>query len=119
MKKFLESLPEGGRILLWFFLIAFFGGGTRAILHRKPTTRWIDVLAQALASGFTGFVVGTSLIHWWGEQQMDFILALVGLSGWIGPALMDYFGSIAQLVMKRRLGEAGLPTDPPENKDKP
>jgi hypothetical protein len=83
-------------------------GGAKAILHRKPTTRWIDVFAQALASGFTCFVVGTFLIHWWGEDHLDIILALVGLSGWIGPALMDYFGSIAQLVLKQRLSQAGL-----------
>jgi len=46
-------------------------------------------------------------------------LALVGLSGWIGPALMDYFGSLAQLVLKQRMSQAGLPTDPPNDEEKP
>ena len=119
MRKFLESLPEGGRVLLWFFLVAFFGGAAKGLLYRKPTTRWLDVFAQALASGFTGFVVGTALLRWMGADHMDLVLALVGLAGWIGPALMDYFGSLAVAVLKQKAGEAGLPTDKDNGEKRP
>lgn len=95
MRKFLESLPEGGRVLLWFFLVAFLGGAATGLLHRKPQTRWLDVFAQALASGFTGFIVGTALRRWLGNSYVDLVLAMAGLSGWIGPTLMDYLGTIA------------------------
>ncbi|MGE5609705.1 MAG: phage holin family protein [Bacillota bacterium] len=119
MRKFLESLPEGGRILLWFFLIAFFGGAAKGLLYRKPTTRWLDVFAQAFASGFTGFIVGTALLRWMGESHIDTVLALVGLAGWVGPTLMDYFGSIAIAVVKQKAGEAGLPGEGDSGEKKP
>jgi hypothetical protein len=83
-------------------VIAFCGGAAKSLLRRNPNTRWLDVFAQAFASGFTGFIVGTALLRWLGSTYIDLVLSLVGLAGWIGPSLMDYLATVTLAMVREK-----------------
>lgn len=90
-----DSAPIDGRLLGLFALIAFIGGGVKAVMHRNERTTWKDVAAAAAASGLTGFAVGSWLLYAWGADKVLLILPIVSVSGWIGVVLLDFAASYA------------------------
>lgn len=94
--------PSEGRFLAICAIVAFIGGGAKAVLKRNEQTTKKDVVCAALVSSLTGFLVGCLCLYAWGPDHFYLILPLVGVSGWVGVALMDYAGEVAMAVIKRK-----------------
>lgn len=107
-----EFFKKSGWLLAIFFLVAFAGGASKALLYRKTGTRALDILAQGFASGVTGFVAGSVCLQWLGTGYLNLVMALSGLAGWLGPSLMDYMAGIMLAVFQQKFGKG----DGPEQK---
>ena len=96
------SEPAQGRLLAFCALLGFFAGGVKAVLHRTPTTSWKDVLAGAIASAISSFVVGCVGLYMLGEGKVLLVLPIAGVGGWLGAALLDYLASWALAIVKEK-----------------
>jgi hypothetical protein len=90
-----DSTPIDGRLLSLFALIAFIGGGVKAVIHRNERTGLKDVIAAAVASSLSGFGVGSALLYAWGPDKVLLIFPIVAVSGWIGMVLLDFAAGYA------------------------
>lgn len=118
MKRLLAILigntePADGRLLAWFAVLGFVGGGIKALIHRSPSTTWRDVLAAGVASALAGFGVGSGLLYAWGPDKVLVIFPIVSLAGWVGVALLDVAAEYAMGRVRVRLGSADAPPPPP------
>lgn len=116
MSKLLAAawVPAEIGLLLFFALVAFFGGGIRAAIRRDPRRPMIDVLLQAAASGFCGLIIGAVGVHLWGTDRVYLLLALVGVAGWVGTVLLDMAGDRLVAYTHRRLDQEAGEAPPPD-----
>src|SRR4051794_6711798 len=94
--------PSQGRLLAFCALLGFFAGGVKAILHRSPLTTWKDVLAGAIASAISSFVVGSMALYALGPEKVLLVMPIAGVGGWLGASLLDYLASWAFAIVKER-----------------
>lgn len=95
-----DTAPPDGRMLGLFALIAFLGGGVKAMVHR---TTWKDAFVAACASGIVGFSTGSTLLYLWGPEKILLIMPLVAIAGWIGIVLMDVAADYAMGRVQARI----------------
>lgn len=80
------------KTIVQYGLIAFLGGVCRVLYKEKYKDSWKEVafriVTGGLISSFTGIVVFFLLASYMPEKPMV-IAALVGASGWAGPAVLD------------------------------
>lgn len=80
------------------------------------TGRVRDVVTSALASAVAGFLGGCLCINYMGMDKPFLILPIVGITGWIGSAILDLAANFAFRQVQNRLDQqsrdAGYPVPP-------
>ena len=115
--KFLSVMappePPQYKMLGFLALIAFFGGGVRALNERKPDVAGWALVGYLLTAGATSALAGlatTSLcLHWFGTNAVYLLIAMAAVSGWMGVVIMEQLGAIALKRLQRKLegGDGG------------
>lgn len=107
--------PSPGRFLSFCALLAFVAGGIRAMGQTRTTVtgRVRDVVTSALASAVAGFLGGCLCINYMGMEKPFLVLPIVGITGWIGSAILDLAANFAFRQVQSRLDQqsrdAGFP----------
>lgn len=109
IKRFMGLVAGGGTeptdrtFLAVCAVIAFVGGGVKAVIHRSPKTTKTDIVAAAAASMVAGFSVGSLLLYTWGHDKALLIMPIVAVAGWIGIVLLDLAAGTALRSIRRQL----------------
>jgi hypothetical protein len=105
-----KSEPLDGRVACWMAALGLAAGGVKATLHRNPQTTWLSIVAAAIGSSVASMITGFALLYAWGPEKLELILALCGIAGWIGVALLDMAAEWCMGRLRSRFGgddEAG------------
>jgi hypothetical protein len=97
--------PERFGLLVFCGLVGLFGGGVRAALRKDPNPSPVrDVLANAAASGFAAFVVAAATLDLWPMGRDYAVIAIAGVCGWAGAAILDAATAGATTSLGRLIG---------------
>ena len=90
---------------LWLIFVAVFGGVAKSLnawLNEEAAVSVKRLLATAVTSGFSGWMVGQTMLHFDKSWQ----LVGAGLGGYMGVEAIDYI----MRVLKQRIPPAGNST---------
>lgn len=93
--------PIDGRILGICAIVAIIGGGAKAILRRRSSTKVIDIIAAAFANCLSGVCGGALVLRLWPSEPYIAIV-VASATGFAGTALLDLIGEIALARIQRK-----------------